>query len=146
VVDLLDRAGQLLEAITIQVDIVIWAALLNACWFWKVMEAGDRLAKLLFSSDTKPNSANVILSNIYIYIYIYAAWGKWGEKLHVRNGLRDLEVKKDPGCHCIMLNSGLNEFSAEDRTHPHCTIIYNTSEQLTANLILFSHLTVFLFQ
>jgi hypothetical protein len=35
------------------------------------MEAGDRVAKLLFSSDTKPNSANVILSNIYIYIYIY---------------------------------------------------------------------------
>jgi hypothetical protein len=94
VVDLLDRAGQLLEAIPIQVDIVFWTAFLNACWFWKVMEAGDRVAKLLFSSDTKPNSANVILSNIYIYIYICsmgkvgreAACEKWIERLGSEKG------------------------------------------------------------
>jgi hypothetical protein len=42
------------------------------------MEAGDRVAKLLFSSDTKPNSANVILSNIYIYIYMQH--GESGER------------------------------------------------------------------
>lgn len=87
---MVDRAGQLLEAIPIQVDIVIWAAFLNACWFWKVMEAGDRVAKLLFSSDTKPNSANVILSNIYICsmgkVGREAACEKWIERLGSEKG------------------------------------------------------------
>jgi hypothetical protein len=37
----------------------------------------------------------------------------------------------DPGCCRIKLNSGLNVFLVEDRTHPHYTVIYNTLEHLT---------------
>jgi len=36
------------------------------------MEVGDRVAKLLLGSDTKPTSAHVILPNIN------AALGSWG--------------------------------------------------------------------
>ena len=56
----------------------------------------------------------------------------------MRNGLRDLKVKMDPGCCCIKMNPGLHVFLVEDRTHPHYTVIYNTLEHLTANEISFS--------
>lgn len=135
VVDLLGRSGHLLEAeefiktMPIEADDVVWAALLNACWFWMNMEMGERVARHLFSADSKPTSVYVILSNMY------ASSGNWGKKMNVRNKLRGLEVKKDPGCSWIELNSTLYMFSVESRNHPHCSVIYATLEHLTANLI-----------
>lgn len=55
----------------------------------------------------------------------------------MRNGLRDLKAKMDPGCCCIKMKSGLHVFLVEDRTHPLYTVIYNTLEHLTANANLF---------
>ncbi|KAF9667401.1 hypothetical protein SADUNF_Sadunf15G0019200 [Salix dunnii] len=37
--------------------------------------------------------------------------GKLGEKLNVRNGLRNLKVKMDPDCCCIKMNPGLHQLS-----------------------------------
>ncbi|XP_015571110.2 pentatricopeptide repeat-containing protein At2g13600 isoform X1 [Ricinus communis] len=135
VVGLLGRSGRLLEAeefikaMPIEADGVIWAALLSACWFWVDMEVGERVAEQIFHTHPKPKSAYVILSNIY------AALGKWGKKMNMRNRLRNLEVKKDPGCSWIELNNRLHVFSVENRSHPHCNVIYPTLEHLSVNLI-----------
>lgn len=134
VVDLLGRSGHLHEAeefikdMPIEADAVVWGALLSACWFWMNMEVGERAAQKMFGLDTKPISAYVILSNIY------AVLAKWGKKMDIRKRLTHLEVKKDPGCSWIELNSRVHAFSVEDRNNPNCNVIYATLEHLTANL------------
>ncbi|KAJ7967399.1 Pentatricopeptide repeat-containing protein [Quillaja saponaria] len=132
VVVLLGQSGHLKEAeefikkMPIQADGVIWVALLNACWFWMDMEMGQSVADKLFNLDPKPTSAYVILSNIY------AESGRWGKKLKMRDRLKSLEVKKDPGFSWIELNNRVHMFSVGDRTHPHSNSIYCTLEHITA--------------
>lgn len=134
VVDLLGRSGCLQEAMEfiqempIEPDAVIWGALLNACWFWMDMELGERVAEKMLSLDPKPASAYILLSNMY------AVLGKWGAKMNARKRLRNLEVKKDPGCSWIELNRKVHVFCVEDKSHPHCNLIYETLEYLTANI------------
>ncbi|XVF46670.1 hypothetical protein PTKIN_Ptkin03bG0046500 [Pterospermum kingtungense] len=133
-VDLLGRAGHLQEAeefikkMPIEADEVLWGVLLNSCWFWMDMKVGERVAEKMSSLNPKNTSTYVILSNIY------AELGKWGEKMNVRKRLRELEVKKDPGCSWIELDDRLYVFSIEDRSHPFCNMIYATLQHLTINL------------
>lgn len=132
VVNLLGRSGHLREAeefikkMPIEADGILWGTLLNACWFWKDMEAGERAAEKLFSLDPKPTFAFVILSNIY------AVQGRWGKKMKVRNRLKSLELKKDPGCSWIELNKNVHLFSVGDRSHPCSHVIYETVGHITA--------------
>ncbi|XVF16645.1 hypothetical protein REPUB_Repub10bG0050200 [Reevesia pubescens] len=132
--NLLGRAGHLQEAeefinkMPFEADEVVWGALLNSCWFWMDMEVGERVAEKLFNLNSRTISTYVVLSNIY------AVLGKWGEKMNVRKRLRDLEVKKDPGCSWIELDNRLFVFSIDDRSHPSCHMIYATLQHLTTNL------------
>ncbi|XP_043694017.1 pentatricopeptide repeat-containing protein At2g13600-like [Telopea speciosissima] len=134
VVDLLGRSGKLQEAedfvnaMPIEADAVVWGALLSACWFWMDMEVGERVAERMYCLDHRQISAYVIMSNIY------AGVGRWEEVMKVRKRLRGLEMKKDPGCSWIEVNNAVHVFSVEDRTHPHCNLIYAILEYLTANV------------
>ncbi|KAJ4950555.1 hypothetical protein NE237_027387 [Protea cynaroides] len=134
VVDLLGRSGKLQEAedfinaMPIEADAVVWGALLSACWFWMDMEVGKRVAERMYCLDHKQISAYVIMSNIY------AGVGQWEDMMKVRKRLRDLEVKKDPGCSWIEVNNAVHVFSVEDSTHPHCNSIYAIMESLTASV------------
>ncbi|OIV93262.1 hypothetical protein TanjilG_23103 [Lupinus angustifolius] len=134
VVDLLGRSGHVKEAeeiimqMPIEADGVIWGALLNASWFWKDMEVGERAAEKLFSLNPNPTSAFVILSNMY------AVLGRWGHKTKLRKRLRSLELRKDPGCSWIELNNNIHLFSVEDKTHPCSDAIYATVEHITATI------------
>ncbi|KAK7319821.1 hypothetical protein RJT34_04549 [Clitoria ternatea] len=134
VVDLLGRSGHVKEAeefiiqMPIEADAVIWGALLNASWFWKDIEVGERAAKKLFSLDPNPISAFVIMSNMY------AILGRWGQKTKLRKKLQSLELRKDPGCSWIELNNNVHLFAVEDRTHPYSEVIYATIEHITATI------------
>ncbi|GLT38771.1 hypothetical protein SLA2020_129970 [Shorea laevis] len=139
VVDLLGRSGHLQEAekfirsMPIEADGAVWGALLNACWLWMDMEVGERVAEKVLSLNPKQTYAYVILSNIF------AVLGKWVEKMNVRRTLNEMDVKKDPGCSWVELNSVLHAFSVEDRSHPHFTVIYSTLQHLNANLNTIVH-------
>ncbi|KOM31832.1 hypothetical protein LR48_Vigan01g138800 [Vigna angularis] len=119
VVDLLGRSGHVKEAeefiirMPIEADAIIWGALLNASWFWKDMEVGEKAAEKLFSLDPNPTFAFVVLSNMY------AILGRWGQKTKLRKRLQSLELRKDPGCSWIELNNDIHLFSVEDKTHPY---------------------------
>ncbi|KAK7362690.1 hypothetical protein VNO77_04810 [Canavalia gladiata] len=134
VVDLLGRSGHVKEAeefilqMPIEADGVIWGALLNASWFWKDMEVGERAAEKLFSLDPNPISAFVILSNMY------AVLGRWGQKTKLRKRLQSLELRKDPGCSWIELNNDIHLFSVEDKAHPYSDVIYATVEHIIATI------------
>ncbi|ESW28516.1 hypothetical protein PHAVU_003G293100 [Phaseolus vulgaris] len=133
-VDLLGRSGHVKEAeefiikMPIEADAIIWGALLNASWFWKDMEVGERAAEKLFSLDPNPTFAFVVLSNMY------AILGRWGQKTELRKRLQSLELRKDPGCSWIELNNDIHLFSVEDKTHPYSDVIYATVEHLTATI------------
>ncbi|KAL2344870.1 hypothetical protein Fmac_006155 [Flemingia macrophylla] len=134
VVDLLGRSGHVKEAeefiikMPIEADGIIWGALLNASWFWKDMEVGERAAEKLFSLDPNPVFAFVVLSNIY------AILGRWGQKTKLRKKLQSLELRKDPGCSWIELNNNIHLFSVEDKTHPYSDVIYSTVDHITGTI------------
>ncbi|XP_068666623.1 pentatricopeptide repeat-containing protein At2g13600-like, partial [Aristolochia californica] len=133
VVDLLGRSGGLIEAeqfiseMPIKADGVVWAALLSACWFFMDLKVGERVAKRLMSLDTKQISVYVLVSNIY------AGLGRWEEVVQVRKKLRNMDVKKDPGCSWIEVNNTVHVFRVEDITHPSYDAIYKVLEELTSN-------------
>lgn len=134
VVDLLGRSGHVKEAeefvvqMPIEADWVIWVALLNAAWFWKDIEVGERAAEKLLSLDPNPISAFVILSNMY------AILGRWGQKTRIRKRLQSLELRKDPGFSWVELNNNIHVFSVEDKNHPCSDVIYATVEHITTTI------------
>lgn len=134
VVDLLGRSGLVKEAeefiikMPIEADAIIWGALLNASWFWKDMEVGEKAAEKLFSLDPNPTFAFVVLSNMY------AILGRWGQKTKLRKRLQSLELRKDPGCSWIELNNDIHLFSVEDKTHPYSDVIYATVDHITSTI------------
>ncbi|KAF4380371.1 hypothetical protein F8388_024664 [Cannabis sativa] len=56
----------------IKPNVVVWGALLKACWFWMDMKLGERVAKKMFSLEPKPLYAYIILSNIYLGHKMYS--------------------------------------------------------------------------
>ncbi|KAI3471201.1 hypothetical protein Pfo_027864 [Paulownia fortunei] len=133
VVDLLGRSGLLLEAekliekMPIEADKILLISLLHASWFWMDLEVGERVAEKMFTLDRNPSSACVIMSNMY------SRSGKWGQKLKVRDILRELGVKKDPGCSWIDVNNRTHVFSVDYRNHPNSDMIYASLESLKVN-------------
>ncbi|KAG9448337.1 hypothetical protein H6P81_014465 [Aristolochia fimbriata] len=134
VVDLLGRSGNLLEAeqfiseMPIKADSVVWAVLLSACWFFMDLKVGERVAERLMSLDPKQISVYILVSNIY------AGLEKWEEVVKVRQKLRNMEVKKDPGCSWIEVNYTVHVFCVEDLTHPRSDDIYKILDELMSNL------------
>ncbi|KAI5657720.1 hypothetical protein M9H77_26513 [Catharanthus roseus] len=134
VVSLLGRSGHLrvaedlINEMPFQADDVLLITMLNACWCWKDLDVGKRVAEKLFALDPKPIPACVIMSNLY------AKLGRWAEKMTMRKMLNKLEVKKDPGCSWIELNNRVHIFSVDGRSHPCYNVIYATLKHLTANV------------
>ncbi|XP_039115677.1 pentatricopeptide repeat-containing protein At2g13600-like [Dioscorea cayenensis subsp. rotundata] len=132
-VDLLGRSGLVREAekfiteMPVEADTAIWGALLNACWFCMDLEVGENVAERMLSFDSKNITAFVVMSNIY------AKLGKWQEVMKVRKRLRELNVKKIPGCSWIEVKEIVHVFCVEDRNHPQRDEIYDVLDELIAN-------------
>ncbi|KAK6117709.1 hypothetical protein DH2020_048561 [Rehmannia glutinosa] len=133
VVDLLGRSGLLREAeeliktMQIEADEILLISLLHASSFWMEMEVGERVAAKMHALDPNSSSACVIMSNMY------SRSGKWGQKMKVREILRELGGKKDPGCSWVDVNNRNHVFSVDYRRHPNCDMIYASLESLKVN-------------
>ncbi|XP_047064448.1 pentatricopeptide repeat-containing protein At2g13600-like [Lolium rigidum] len=138
VVDLLGRTGSIREAekfiseMPVPADGVVWGALLTACWYSMDLEMGEKVTEKLLCLGTKHVSAYVAMSNIY------AKLGKWDDVVKVRTRLRNLDVKKEPGCSWIELKDVVHVFLVEDRNHPERDDIYLMLEDLVSNISLLS--------
>lgn len=134
VVDLLGRAGRLVEAyelvknIAVEPDIVIWGALLGACRSHQNLELAEVAAQRLVELDPGHDGNYVLLSNVY------ASMGKWGNADKVRAQMRARQVQKVPGCSAIELGGVVHEFSAGDRSHPKSNEIYEAWDELVKQL------------
>ncbi|KAJ8899050.1 hypothetical protein K2173_010049 [Erythroxylum novogranatense] len=103
-VDLLGRAGLLEEAeqvilnMPIKPDDVIWKALLGACKMHGNLEMGERIAKILMALF--PNDRN------------------WEGVAEMRLKMKEMDIRKDPGCSWIELDGIIHEFLVEDDSNP----------------------------
>ncbi|XP_010257416.1 PREDICTED: pentatricopeptide repeat-containing protein At3g62890-like [Nelumbo nucifera] len=135
-VDLLGRAGLLKEAEEIILampmapDAVIWGALLGACRIHRDTEMGDRIAKAIKELDPYHVGCHVLLANMY------SSSGRWKEAKAVREKIESGGTKKTPGCSSIELNGVFHQFLVGDRSHPQTKQIYLFLDEMTMKLKL----------
>lgn len=129
-IDLLGRVGQLDEAEEIIRSIPpglvkdvmpLWGSLLGACRIHGNVEIGNRLAEQILELEEFGSSGiHVLIANIY------AAAERWEDVTKVRKKMKDLGVKKTPGCSSIEVNGVVREFLVGGTPCPEAREIYFT--------------------
>ncbi|XP_059653362.1 pentatricopeptide repeat-containing protein At5g48910 [Cornus florida] len=135
-VDLLGRAGLLGEAeelilnMPIKPDDVILKALLGACKMHGNVEMGEHIAKRLMEMAPRDSGSYVALSNMY------ASLGRWQDVAELRLKMKEMDIRKDPGCSWIELDGVIHEFLVEDSSHPRAEEIHIMLEEMSNQLSL----------
>jgi len=139
-VDLLGRAGYLEEAeelimnMPIKPDDVIWKALLGACKMNKNVEIGRRAAEVLMKLAPHDSGAYVALSNLY------ASSENWDGVAEVRMMMKELDIRKDPGCSWTEIDGVIHEFLVEDDSHPRAKEIHSMLKEISNKLSFVGHM------
>ncbi|XP_020590839.1 LOW QUALITY PROTEIN: pentatricopeptide repeat-containing protein At4g14850-like [Phalaenopsis equestris] len=117
VVDLLGRAGmeekayEIIRKMPMKPSVSVWGALLNACRIHGKEKLGRIAAEELFELDPHDSGNHVLLSNIF------ASAGRWEESISVRKEMKDVGIKKEPGCSWITWKNEIHVFQAKDTRH-----------------------------
>ncbi|XP_068641307.1 pentatricopeptide repeat-containing protein At4g16470 [Aristolochia californica] len=129
-VDLLGRAGRLDEAYEFVKrspscgHSQIWGALLGACGVHGNVELLKITAKRFFNLDIENAGKYVVLSNAY------ASFGLWENASDVRETMKGLGMKKEPGCSWIEVQSKVHSFCVGDNSHERIKQIYDIIKEL----------------
>ncbi|OWM69147.1 hypothetical protein CDL15_Pgr025334 [Punica granatum] len=125
-VDLLGRAGRLREAYKIfhQIpdvsrDLGLLSSLFSACYYHRDIELGEEIARTVSKTDLDDPSTNVMLSNMY------ASVRRWDKVRQARSKMKELGLKKNPGCSWIEINQIIHPFLVEDKSHPMAQTLYD---------------------
>ncbi|MBA0690274.1 hypothetical protein Goari_007962 [Gossypium aridum] len=111
-IDLLCRAGLLVEVEKLIDDIPgkdtetivpLYGSLLSACRTYGNVEMGERMAQRLVEIQSSDSSVHTLLSNIY------ASADRWEDVKKVREKMKDLGVKKVPGCSSIKVDGAITQ-------------------------------------
>ncbi|KAK9993211.1 hypothetical protein SO802_022914 [Lithocarpus litseifolius] len=138
-VDLLGRAGHLEEAeelilnMPIKPDDVIWKALLGACKIHGNIEMGRRVAEVLMDMVPHDSGSYVALSNMY------ASSGNWEAVADVRLMMKEMDIRKDPGCSWIELDGEIHEFLVDDDSHSRAKEIHSMLDEIANQLRLIGY-------
>ncbi|KAI8532233.1 hypothetical protein RHMOL_Rhmol11G0197100 [Rhododendron molle] len=138
-VDLLGRAGLLEEAeklileMPMKPDDVILKALLGACKKHGNIQIGKRIARLLMEMVPHDSGAYVALSNMY------ASLANWEGVSEVRMRMKEMDIRKDPGCSWIELHGTIHEFFAEDECYRKSEEIRSMLEEMSRQLSLLGY-------
>ncbi|KAL6515158.1 hypothetical protein OROHE_018790 [Orobanche hederae] len=130
VVDLLGRAGRLVEAYNIvskmpmQAGPSVWGSLLASARRQRNLEIAELSARRLFILEPENSGNYVILSNMY------AEAGMWDQVDSLRALLKSQSVKKNPGCSWIEINGDAHLFLGGDVSHGQTEQIYLLLEEL----------------
>ncbi|MCL7037533.1 hypothetical protein MKW94_024175 [Papaver nudicaule] len=117
VVDLLGKAGMVEDAyefiklMLIRPNVSVWGALLGACRVYGNPSLGKIAAENLFELDPLDSGNHVVLSNTF------AAARRWDEATYVRKEMKDVGIKKGPGCSWIQVKNSIHVFQAKDTSH-----------------------------
>lgn len=129
-VSLLSRVGKLEEAYSLiktmpfDPDACVWGALLSSCRVYKNLQLGEIAAKKLFELEPRNPGNYVLLSNIY------ASKGMWDDVDIVRDLMKDIGLRKNPGCSWIEIKNKIHMLLAGDKENPHMAEITQKLEVL----------------
>ncbi|GLT99538.1 hypothetical protein SLE2022_169730 [Rubroshorea leprosula] len=133
-VDLLGRAGRLLEAaekvrtMPMKPNAVLWRSLLGAARIYGNLEIGEVALKHWIELESETSGNYVLLSNMY------ASIDRWEDVKRVRESMKDLGVNKAPGSSLVEVNDAMHEFLMGDKTHPCTEQIYLKLEEVNRRL------------
>ncbi|CAL1386229.1 unnamed protein product [Linum trigynum] len=137
-IDLLGRAGCLEEAeelirevpcSNLEAVVPLYGSLLSACRIYRNVDIGERVGKHLVTMASGDASVLTLLANIY------ALTSKWEEVKKVRSEMKDLGVRKTPGCSSVEVDGVVHEFTVGDSSHPRGKEIYSILNELTRPLL-----------
>lgn len=136
-VDLLGRAGKLVEAVDLITKMpfkpqpAIFGTLLSACRIHKRLDLAEFAAMNLFNL----NPANA--AGCYVQLAnIYAAMKKWDHVARIRLSMKENNVVKMPGYSWIEVGTVVHEFRSGDRVHPELVSIHEKLKELEKNMKL----------
>ncbi|KAL3616642.1 hypothetical protein CASFOL_039036 [Castilleja foliolosa] len=125
VIDLLGRAGRVDEAYEIinsmprGLDKVgAWSSLLGACRVQQNVHIGEISGFNLIQLEPNVASHYVLLSNIY------SLAGLWEKANGLRKKMKEMGVRKEPGCSWIECDEKVHKFLAGDNLHPQSERLY----------------------
>lgn len=131
---LLGRAGKLEDAYDLirgmpsEPDACVWGALLSSCRVQGNVRLGEIAAEKLF--EVEPGNAGnyVLLSNIY------AAKGMWDGVDKVRDMMKSMGLRKNPGFSWIEIKNKVHVMLAGDKSHPQMNQIADRLEKLSVEM------------
>ncbi|KAK7389358.1 hypothetical protein VNO78_24300 [Psophocarpus tetragonolobus] len=124
IVDLLGRAGLLNKAKEVITGMPykptssMWATLIGACRIHGNTVIGEWAAGKLLEMKPAHSGYYVLIANMY------AAAGCWSKLAEVRTYMRNLGVRKAPGCAWVDVGSEFSPFLVGDTSNPHACEIY----------------------
>ncbi|KAK4488307.1 hypothetical protein RD792_004063 [Penstemon davidsonii] len=130
-VDLLGRAGELheayelIKAMPMKPDSVIWGTLLGACSFHGNVELAESAAESLFELEPWNPGNYVILSNIY------AKAKRWDGVAKLRKLMKGSSVTKAAGHSFIEEGGKIHKFIVEDKSHSRSREIFEVLDNVT---------------
>ncbi|KAJ8752221.1 hypothetical protein K2173_003829 [Erythroxylum novogranatense] len=130
-VDLFGRAGLLYKAKEVIAKMPfkptssLWATFLGACRIYGNTDMGEWAADKLLEMRPENSGYYVLIANLY------AAAGCWDKLAEVRTFMRNLGVRKDPGCAWVDVGSGFSPFLVADTSQPQAKKLYALLESLT---------------
>ncbi|CAL9752232.1 unnamed protein product [Musa acuminata subsp. burmannicoides] len=133
-VSLLGRAGRLDEAyglirkMQLEPDGCVWGALLSSCRIHNNVELAEIAAEKLFQLEPGNAGSYVLLSNIY------AAKGMLEGVDRMRDVMKNMGVRKDPGCSWIEIKNKVHMLLAGDKSHPQMSQISARLEKLSVEM------------
>ncbi|XVE94313.1 hypothetical protein REPUB_Repub01dG0270300 [Reevesia pubescens] len=135
IVDLLGRAGQVEEAYKLinamppELDKAgAWSSLLGSCRIHQNVEIGEIAARNLFQLEPEVASHYVLLSNIYSSAQL------WDKAMDVRKKMKEMGVRKEPGCSWIEFGDEVHKFIAGDASHPQSGQLHGFLETLSEKM------------
>jgi pentatricopeptide repeat protein len=133
-VTLLGRVGKLEEAYSMiksmpfEPDACVWGALLSSCRVHSNVTLGEVAARELFKLEPRNPGNYILLSNIY------ASEGKWIEVDKVRDMMKGMGLRKNPGCSWIELKNKVHMLLAGDKSHPQIEQIIEKLDKLNMEM------------
>ncbi|KAJ4962114.1 hypothetical protein NE237_022024 [Protea cynaroides] len=135
-VDLFGRAGlfdkieEIIGAMPMKPDAVMWKALLGACRIHGNLEMGQQAGHQLIELAPNDHASYVLLSNLY------AIDDKWDAVHRLRRMMRERGIRKPPGCSSIEMDGVVHEFVVGDTTHSRKKEMYEMLDEMEERLML----------
>ncbi|KAL3529966.1 hypothetical protein ACH5RR_009288 [Cinchona calisaya] len=134
-IDLLGRAGRLHEAYgilqripCIREDVALLSTLFWACHVHGEEELGEKIAGFLMQRDLDDPSIYTILANMY------ASNRKWDMARKFRMKMKEIGIRKNPGCSWIEVDKRIQPFFVDGNSFPLAKKVYKCLSIISSHM------------